>query len=1009
MAAHHTSGTSFISILTLAWQRARQTWRMLLVTGVGMVCAVMVVCAVPMYSRVALTAGLRSTFGTYAQNGEIVVRSLPRLISSTLIEQATQRLNHEFQRSLGPYLSPPQFSIETQLFPLLKKSPGGTYEPSGTLPMMFTGSDTSQAGPHVQMVAGRLPRITGGDVLEIAVKPDTASFLHVTVGSTLYTRAGLYGNNRVDVSRVLTLRVVGIFNLASVNDPFWHGEDFSIASDSVDALAPNAALLSLLDSISQQAASRQEEFAATPVVLWYYRPDTSRITIDDLDALIQGVNTVEIAVSKDPFLEQIPYLQFTQAYVPYDVLTQFRDQVSIAQVPVNCFLALILGLALFFTSIIAGLLVDRQSDALAILRSRGASRSQVFAALAAQAAGLDLVALLVGPPLAAIIAALLAQRTLAPADQGAVTIITDRLLQAIWQVGIYALAAAAVVLLATIFALWRASNRDVLALRWEAARSTYHPLWQRLHLDSLAIILALAGGGALLYVNTTGALTTQLRLLLIAPLTLVASLCLLLAILLFVMRFFLRLLRSGASIAARSRGAAPLLALAQMARSPRHALRTALLLALAGSLAIFSLIFSASEAQHVKDVADFRAGADFSGTIPVALFTAGQLDSATAAYRSIPGVIAATLGFTTQATAGVAGGYALSLPVDFKAVDASTFTQTALWSTQDSQQPLASLMQQLIASRASSIGRQTVPAIIDVNAANTLHLSPGAPFILNFGLLNTTPVRFSVAAIVQQIPTPGDSSVPGILADYRTFAGVYTHNFTTAGDFAIPLNYAWLHTKDAAASLASVRKALNTLPTIQEIQQGALSNQADLRLDPLYDRRAMLTDLEHEPLNLTLTGVVLLSATTALLLALLGSLVASLLSIRSRRTNFALLRALGATPHHIASVFSWEQGILYSSAALLGIASGVLLSDLALPTLVFTSVLPSQLAGQITGSISSAEFFAAQNAPPLHIIFPPSLGVVLGTLGMICLLALGMMVYGVSRPSMQQVLRLNED
>jgi hypothetical protein len=39
MAAPHTSSTNFISILTLAWQRARQTWRMLLVTGVGMVCA----------------------------------------------------------------------------------------------------------------------------------------------------------------------------------------------------------------------------------------------------------------------------------------------------------------------------------------------------------------------------------------------------------------------------------------------------------------------------------------------------------------------------------------------------------------------------------------------------------------------------------------------------------------------------------------------------------------------------------------------------------------------------------------------------------------------------------------------------------------------------------------------------------------------------------------------------------------------------------------------------------
>ena len=1009
MATPHASSASFISLLTLAWQRARQTWRMLLVSGVGMVCAVMVVCAVPMYSRVALTAGLRSTFGTYAQNGEIVVRSLPRLISTGLVSQATRRLNTAFDQALGPYLAPPQFSIQTPHYTIYKKDQHGMLQLAGIPPrMMFIGSQTDQAGPHVQMVQGRLPRATAGDELEIAVKPDTADWLHLAFGTTLYMRVSLFDGAQTHLSRVFPLSVVGIFT-SNVNDPFWHGEDFAISSEGYSALASNTAILAVLNSVSQEAAAHHEVFTATPNLLCYYRPDTSRITIDDLDPLIQGINTVEIAVSKDPFLEQIPYLQYTQAYVPFDVLTQFRDQVSIAQVPVNCFLALILGLALFFTSIIAGLLVDRQSDALALLRSRGASRSQVFAALAAQTAALDLVALLLGPPLAAIIAALLARRTLPPADQGAVSLITARLPQALWQAGLYALAAAATVLLTTTFALWRASKRDVLALRREAARASDHPLWQRLHLDSLVLILALAGGGALLYVNTAGTLTTQLRVLLIAPLTLVASLCLLLALLLLVMRLFPRFLRSGARVAARGRGATPLLALAQMARSPRHALRTSLLLALAGALAIFALIFSASEAQHVREVADFRAGADFSGTIPVALYSVGQLDSATAAYRAIPGVITAALGFTTQATAGLTGGHPLSLSVDFKAVDASTFAQTALWSPEDSRRPLASLMQQLMASRGSSLTAGTVPAIIDGNAAQTLHLSPGASFILNFGLLNSTPLRFSVAAIVQHIPTPGDSSVPGILADYRTFVGVYTHNFTTTSDFAFPLNYAWLRTKDDAGSLSSVRKALNTLPTIQENQPGALSSQADLRLDPLYDRRAMLTDLEHEPLNLTLTGVLLLGATTALLLAILGSLVASLLSIRSRRTHFALLRALGATPGHIASVFSWEQGILYASAALLGIAGGVLLSDLVLPTLVFTSVLPSQLAGQITGSIPSAEFFAAQNAPPLQIIFPPSLAVALGTLGMICLLALAMMVYGVSRPSMQQVLRLNED
>src|SRR5690242_11364478 len=97
---------AFSSTAFLAVQRIRQTWFMLFMTGLGMICAVMVVCAVPMYSRVALTAGLRSVFSTFAQNGEIVVRSQPRLISSQVINQTTRRLDAEFQQALGPYLAP---------------------------------------------------------------------------------------------------------------------------------------------------------------------------------------------------------------------------------------------------------------------------------------------------------------------------------------------------------------------------------------------------------------------------------------------------------------------------------------------------------------------------------------------------------------------------------------------------------------------------------------------------------------------------------------------------------------------------------------------------------------------------------------------------------------------------------------------------------------------------------------------------------------------------------------
>jgi hypothetical protein len=101
----------------------------------------------------------------------------------------------------------------------------------------------------------------------------------------------------------------------------------------------------------------------------------------------------------------------------------------------------------------------------------------------------------------------------------------------------------------------------------------------------------------------------------------------------------------------------------------------ALLLAFATAFAIFTLIFLASQAQRVIDVADYSTGADFSGMIPGGITTPGELAFQTANYRRIPGVTAASLGYTTSAEAGDTG----QIPINFKAVDANTFASTIIW------------------------------------------------------------------------------------------------------------------------------------------------------------------------------------------------------------------------------------------------------------------------------------------------------------------------------------------
>src|SRR5260370_33091091 len=270
---------------------------------------------------------------------------------------------------------------------------------------------------------------------------------------------------------------------------------------------------------------------------------------------------------------------------------------------------------------------------------------------------------------------------------------------------------------------------DVLAMRREAARSTSRPLWQRLHLDIVAVIITLTGFAITSYLTNSGVLDAQLRLLRLSPVSLLGIVFLLIAALLVFLRLFQLLLRLGAWLAARSQDAAPMLALAQMARAPRQSVRMTLLFALAAAFVIFTLVYSASQAQRIPEVAAYQSGADFSGVLDNPSLTSIALKDETQVYRGISGVTSATLGYKTTA---IGGGNILAISIALMAVDSDNFAQTAIWTPQDSTHSLSSLMAQLTRQRKPAVAQNTVPAIADVSTSHPPHLSPPPPSPLTF-------------------------------------------------------------------------------------------------------------------------------------------------------------------------------------------------------------------------------------------------------------------------------------
>jgi hypothetical protein len=948
--------------------------------GLGLLTAVVLVCAIPLYVQVSLSAGVRHALETDPQNLALTVHAQSQIFQSEALNTMQDEISALVHTNLAAHTArTPDLSLQIS---------GLRATRTGFL--MLVGTDTRQAARHVKLLAGRLPAAQSGDIIELALTAENQHFLGLVPGKTFSLPFPLLPAPATPTR--LQFRLVGILATPEITDAFWHGTALTpsiYAQGSslihlVPALASNSEILRVLDQLcAPHLAGGLDDGTRLQIpvdLYWYYPFDFSHLDINALPDLSHGLNAVLTTLSNSPIDE--PFVAGTGASGPIEVLQDYSNRIAVLELPTSCLAYLIAGLVLLFVLLLTEVLIERQVEAIALLRSRGASRWQVFGALLGQSAGPGLLALLAGPPLAILGVVALASITLAASDREALNVITTTPLQVALQLSLRALAIAGIAVLGACSALWRVLRSNLLVLRQESARPTQSPLWMRWRLDLLAAVAALAGSGFSLYIASPGVLDVRTRTLVLPVTALVGVLFLLLGGLLLLLRGLPILLRQAERLAARARGAAPVLAMAQIARSPRQPLRTILLFALAIAFALFTLLFSQTQAQRIDDITRFQVGADFSGSLPQTL-QGEAWNFQLAFYRSIKGVTSTTLG----TTAVLDGGSDRSIPIVLQAVDSSTYTRTITWPTHNSALPQSAVLATLHMAETAAVSKNILPAILDDAAAQALGLGKGQQFVLaDFH----GPTNFVVAAIVHILPaiydsttsTGADASVPrgGVLVDFQAYSMVEMN--TNQPDIAA--TQVWLRTD--LSDLANVRNVV--LHGTYELENG-------------LDRRSLAHNLATDPLYSAIVGILAIGALIALLLGLMGNLLLAWWNARSRRAGFALLRALGCPPGQLARILLWEQGIVYTAGLALGALLGSVFALTILPAFVFSPV---------TGVGSTATFYVAQSLPPVQIVIPllPVAGLFAGLI-VICALALLLMLGVITRPGIGQTLRVDDD
>ena len=1007
---NHLLGPAFT---TLAFWQLRRTWFLLLFIAFGMIAAIVIASAIPLLSNVMMTAGLRNTLRATPDSADIQLLTQSNGISSPVVQKIHDQFDPLFHQYLGNVIKTDLSAILSQDFSL--------YPPQNHTSLSIYGTSMQQAAPHLGVIQGQLAHMSRApsSVIEIMMTPDTAHLLGVHIGST-FKLAFQYQVYKADnavqqLTAVITAHVAGLFSLSSSNTAYWHGEDFKpvkLALENTGVLSQytflvsDNALLALIDHlVSIQHTDAIHTLNSNGYsFIWHYHLDSSQLDINGLDTFIDNLVGVQAVIdSQYGYLEPGGSSEFTIQY-PYlihvelagqalrfsgnpSILDAFRSRIAVARIPTGVFTLLILSFILFFISLMTTLLVDRQQDTIALLRSRGASRTQIFGAFFLQSIGLGTIALVIGLPLATIIVLLISQSVLSPTERDALNSITSHpfrtTLGSIW----YALAITLIALFTMGISLFTAARMNIISLRREMTRTNTRPRWQRLQLDVIAGIIALVAYSFSLYVTSIApVLQGNAQVLIATPISISAPLFLIVGCLFLFLRIFPFFLRLVARIAARGRGAVIMLAFTQTARSPRQSLRMVMLFALATSFALFTLVFLTTQAEHVQEIVTYQTGADFSAQLLVPGTSVSQV---TNQYQSIPGVLSSSAGFVGQGYGGTA-----NLPLNLQAVDASSFGQTVIWPSEADNQSTRPLLSQLVSFRETSNKSDVVPAIVDQTFVNTSLLHVGSLFTMSVSSVYPSRMQCVIIGVVDRIPTNNTLTARvvtgGVLIDYQTYLNAYQQDLKKSKNLSeqpIPplVNQIWLHTKTDAASLASVRTALDN---------------PKYTISHLVDRGLLLTTLQSDPLYLVLDGVLILGTVTAFLVAMIGGVLASWLSARTRQMSYITLQALGASTRQTSNILMWEQAIVYVTGLLLGAGFG---------TLLIVSVIPSLTFTDLNSNLSSEQFFALQSVLSTQIVVPPWIPLVLLTLVGIYILTLLIMLRVVSGSTIGKKLRLAED
>lgn len=832
----------------------------------------------------------------------------------------------------------------------------GKTKPSTTL-RMFSGLEK-----HIRLVDGRMPSDKPVDgVYEVLVTDRALGNFKLVLNTVLVLEDP-------KIHGTVKIKPVGVFAKKEDDDPYFRDTGLG---DIGSAFVMN-------EKLFQSEIVDQDKIPIASAG-WFFVMDYTKLELRGVQGFLdtdkQLRKTLSAAVGQYQVDFTVPALKTIETY--FDRAERLRTLMWSLNVPV----LIMLG---FYVFMVSNLIVDRQKNEIAVLRSRGAARWQVVASFAAESLLLCAVAWLIGPLIGMRLTGMLGasngflefvQRSKMPVHLNG-------------EAYLYGGIAAAVSFLMTMIPVLLATRVSIVGHKQQLARFQKIPFWHKAFLDVLALGVSLYGlytfRSKLKDLQSLGLGSDDMR---IDPLQFVVPALFVLGAGLLLLRLYPYVLRLVYWLGRKWWPPSLYATLIQVGRSNSQYQFLMVFLIMTIAIGVFSAGAARTLNNNTEDRIRYGNGAEivlkaaWPNDKPPEMPTMGgppaaptndpihYLEPPFDPYPKLPGVEAAAKVFVkpqASFSAGESTGSATLI-----GIDTDDFGRAAWLPDGLNAYPFYDYLNLIASDSKAVLISRTLADQKKVKTGDTIFAGWGdtdkQPFIVYgiidyFPTFNPNPPLGSVDASNEETKANAPMLIVGHLSRIQLQLGLEPYEV-------------WLKLKPDASTEAFYKGI----------------EKADLNLTDIVNTRTDLVTAKNDPFLMALNGVLTLGFIISILVSFVGFLLYWVLSLKGRTLQNGILRAVGLSLRQLISMLALEQLLTSGMAILIGVVVGNVASRLYVPNFQI-AFNPSSLVPPFKVMFDSIDFFRLYS-----------------TVGFMLLLGIGILAYMLSRIRIHQALKLGED